>query len=60
MASPKIKCTKIMCIINDNAVRDRLSYGLSENYLTQKFIARNICDAKYSQFTVLYCILLAS
>ena len=44
MASPKIKRTKIMRIINDNAVRGRLS----ENYLTQKFIAQNICDAKYS------------
>ena len=48
MASPKIKRTKIMRIINDNAVRGRLS----ENYLTRKFIARNICDAKYSRFTV--------
>ena len=48
MASPKIKRTKIMHIINDNAVRGRLS----KNYLTRKFIARNICDAKYSRFTV--------
>ena len=48
MASPKIKRTKIMCIINDNAVRGRLS----ENYLTRKSITRNICDAKYSRFTV--------
>ena len=31
-----------------NAVRGRLS----ENYLTRKFIARNICDTKYLQFTV--------
>ena len=30
MASAKIKCMKIMRIINDNAVRGRLS----ENYLT--------------------------
>ena len=51
MASAKIKCVKIMRIINDNAVRGRLS----ENYLTRKFIARNICDAKYSRFTV-FCI----
>ena len=35
MASAKIKCTKIMRIINDNAVRGRLS----ENYLSRKFIA---------------------
>ena len=48
MASTKIKRTKIMHIINDNAVRG----SLSENYLIRKFIARNICDAKYSQFTV--------
>ena len=32
-----------MRIINDNVVRGRLS----ENYLTQKFIAQNICNAKY-------------
>ena len=43
MASAKIRYTKIMRIINDNAVQGRLS----KNYLTQKFIARNICDAKY-------------
>ena len=48
MASVKIKCTKIMRIINDNAVWGHLS----KNYLTRKFIERNICDAKYSQFTV--------
>ena len=48
MASVKIKRMKIICIINDNVVRGRLS----ENYLTRKFIARNICDAKYSRFTV--------
>ena len=48
MASAKIKRTNIMRIINNNAVRGRLS----ENYLTRKFIARNICDAKYSRFTV--------
>ena len=48
MPSAKIKHTKIMRIINDNAVRGRLS----ENYLTRKFIARNICDTKYSQFMV--------
>ena len=50
MASVKIKHTKIMQIINDNAVRGRLS----ENYLTRKFIARNICDAKYLRFTVFH------
>ena len=50
MASAKIKRTKIMCIINDDAVRGHLS----KNYLTRKFIARNMCDTKYSQFTVLY------
>ena len=42
MASPKIKHAKFMCIINDSVVRGRLS----ENYLTRKFIARNICNAK--------------
>ena len=56
MASAKIKHTKIMHIINDNAVRGRLS----ENYLTRKFIARNICDAKYSRFTVLWLLLTLS
>ena len=40
MASAK----KIICIINDNVVQGHLS----ENYLTRKFIAQNICDAKYS------------
>ena len=35
MASAKIKCTKIMCIIDDNVVQGRVS----ENDLTQKFIA---------------------
>ena len=35
MASAQIKCTKIMRIINDNAVQGRLP----ENYLTRKFIA---------------------
>ena len=49
MASAKIKRMKIMHIINDNAVRGRLS----ENDLTRKFIARNICDVKYSRFTIL-------
>ena len=50
MASAKIKRTKIMCIINDNAVRD----CLSETDLTRKFIAQNICDTKYSRFTILH------
>jgi hypothetical protein len=44
-----IKRTKIVCIINANAVRGRLS----ENYFTQKFIAWNIYDMKYSRFTVI-------
>ena len=48
MASPKIKRAKIMRY-NDSVVRGRLS----ENYLTRKFIARNICNAKYSRITVL-------
>ena len=48
MASAKIKHTKITRIINDNVVWGRLS----ENYLTRKFIARHICDAKYSRFVV--------
>ena len=48
MASAKIKHTKIMRIINNNAVRGRFS----KIYLTRKFIARNICDAEYSRFTV--------
>ena len=56
MASAKIKRTKIMCIINDNSVRGRLS----ENYLTQNFITQNICDAKYSRFTVLWLLLTLS
>ena len=48
MTSAKIKRTKIMCIINDelNAVRG----SLSENYLTRKFIARNIRDLWYNVF----------
>ena len=49
MAYAKIKHMKYMRNINDNAVQDRLS----ENYLTQKIIAWNILDMKYSQFKVL-------
>ena len=49
MASPKIKHTKNMRIINDSVVRG----GLSKNYLTRKFLARNICNAKYSRITSL-------
>ena len=49
MASPKIKPAKIMRTINDSAVRGRLS----KNYLTWKFIVRNICNAKYSRITVI-------
>ncbi len=49
LISAKIKCTKIVRIINVNAVWGRLS----ENYFTRKFIAQNIFDMKYSQFTVL-------
>ena len=45
MDSAKIKRTKIM---RDNAVQG----ALSENYLTRKFIAQNICDMKYSRFMV--------
>ena len=45
MACAKIKCTKYMRNINDNAVQGRLS----ENYLMRKIIAR---DMKYSRFTV--------
>ena len=45
MGNAKIKRTKIMHIINANAVRGRLS----ENDLTQKFI---IFDTKYLRFTV--------
>ncbi len=52
LTSTKIKHTKIVCIINANAVRGRLS----ENYLTRKFIARNIFDTKYSRFTVSYSL----
>ena len=37
-----------MRVISANAVPGRLS----ENYLTRKFITRNIFDTKYSQFTV--------
>ena len=48
MVSLKIKNAKIMCTINNNAVRGHLS----ENYLTRKFITWNICDVKYSRFTV--------
>ena len=51
MASAKIKRTKIMHIINNKAIRGRLS----ENYLTRKFITQNICDTKYLQFTVSLC-----
>ena len=47
MACVKIKCTKYIRDINDNAVQGRLS----ENYLTRKIIALNILDTKYSQFT---------
>ena len=50
MACAKIKRTKYMRNINDNAVQGRLS----ENYLMWKIIAWNILDTKYSQFTVCY------
>ena len=49
MACAKIKCTKYIRDINDNAVQGHLS----ENYLTRKIIALNILDTKYSRFTVL-------
>ena len=44
---------KIMCIINANAVRGRLS----ENYLIRKFITRNIkfCDLWYIASTCILC-----
>ena len=48
MACAKIKRTKYLRNINDNAVQG----CLSENYLTRKIIAWNILDTKYSQFTV--------
>ena len=48
MAYAKIKRTKYMHNINDNAVQGRLS----EKYLTRKIIARNILDTKYSRFMV--------
>ena len=48
MACAKIKRTKYIRNINDNAVQRRLS----ENYLTRKIIAWNILDTKYSRFTV--------
>ena len=49
MACAKIKRTKYMRNINDNAVQGRLS----ENYLTREIITWNILDTKYSRFTVL-------
>ena len=45
MACAKIKRTKYMRNINDNAVQGRLS----ENYLTRKIIAWNILGTKYSR-----------
>ena len=48
MACAKIKRTKYMRNINDNAVQGHLS----ENCLTRKIIARNILDTKYSRFMV--------
>ena len=52
MACAKIKRTKYMRNINDNAVQGHLS----ENYLTRKIIAWNILDTKYSRFTVHVCL----
>ena len=40
----KLNARKYMRNINDNVVQGRLS----ENYLTQKFVARNMLDTKYS------------
>ena len=57
MASAKIKCMKIMRIINDNAVRGRLS----ENYLTRKFeifVTRNIRNLRYCK-ELRVCLLMA-
>ena len=48
MACAKIKRTKYVHNINNNAVQGRLS----ENYITRKIIAWNILDTKYSRFTV--------
>ena len=48
MAGPKIKHAKIMCIINDRAVRGRLS----KYHSPRKFIIRNICIVNYSRLTV--------
>ena len=45
----KLNTRNIMRVVSANAVRGRLS----ENYLTRKFIARNIFDTKYSRFTVI-------
>ena len=61
MASAKIKCTKIMRIINDNAVRGRLS----ENYLTRNlsheiFVTRNICDLRYHLKLTFYTIMMCT
>ena len=42
MGNAKIKCMKIVFIIDANVVRGRLSKNLS----------RNIFDTKYSRFTV--------
>ena len=48
MAHAKIKHTKYMRNINDNAVQGRLS----KIYLTRKIIAWNILDTKYSRFMI--------
>ena len=54
----KLNARKYMHNTNNNAVQGRLS----ENYLTQKIIARNILDMKYSRFMVViwsYAIIIA-
>ena len=48
MAGTKIKRTKNTRIYNVDVVRGRLY----ENYLTQKFISRNIFNTKILQITV--------
>ena len=48
----KLNTRNIMRVVSTNAVWGHLS----ENYLTQKFIARNIFDTKYSRFTVLWLL----
>ena len=50
VACSKIKCTKIMCIINANVVWDQLSENCCS---TRKFITRNICSLQFNVFITL-------